>query len=175
MASVLLAGLVSEKVRQGIEATFLEGPVAGQPRIGVLQWLGAYLAYLPTAVALAFYQAGLFEHLQVFGYGRQRHVERCGQFADGCMSARQPGENGAPGRIGERRKRPVEIIFNHIVSLIWARPFGKWVAGCSAPFATPCAEQQRADDEQQDKRRHEGQFANAQNGAGIVALECDPA
>ncbi len=63
-------------------------------------------------------EPGALEHADVLGDGRQRHVEPAGELADGMIAGGEPGEDFAPGRIGEGGERDVESLHamvNHLV------------------------------------------------------------
>src|ERR1700676_3570698 len=55
----------------------------------------------------------MLEHPEMLGHGGQRHVERLGKFRHRCLASGKPRQNGAPGRIGERRESRVEEVGSH--------------------------------------------------------------
>jgi len=59
-----------------------------------------------------------FEHSQVLGHAGKRNVVRGSQVADGSFALRQPRQDAAAGRVGERGKDGVKLvleILNHVV------------------------------------------------------------
>jgi len=54
------------------------------------------------------HQPGIFQHPQVFRYGRKRHIIRGGQIADGNFPLREARQNSAARGVGERRKSGVK-------------------------------------------------------------------
>jgi len=75
--------------------------------------VGSALAALPD-------EPRLFEDFQVLRDGGQRHVERIREVGDAGLAEREPREDGAPRRVGERREGAVERarIVNHPVNNI---------------------------------------------------------
>jgi hypothetical protein len=61
-----------------------------------------------ASFALPDEQAGLFEHAEMLRHRGQRHVEGLGKLANRQLSEREPGENGAAGRITEGCEGGVE-------------------------------------------------------------------
>jgi len=58
------------------------------------------------------------EHPQVLAHAGERYVVGRGQIADGGFTLRQPPQDAAPGGVGKRGKRGVELrpgILNHMV------------------------------------------------------------
>src|SRR5215813_441877 len=109
----LLFGQLTQVLVEAVEALFPEAAVEGGPVGDVLERRRLQTAGTPLRVAAADDQSGPFEHLQVFGDGRQAHVEGLGELGDGRVTRRETGENGAPGRVGERGERGAELIESH--------------------------------------------------------------
>ena len=55
-------------------------------------------------------QAGVLEHLQVLGDGLEGHVVRRGDRVDRGVAHRQPGDDVAPGRVGEGREHLRQLV-----------------------------------------------------------------
>ncbi len=51
-------------------------------------------------------------------HAREGHAERLGKLRDGSVRTRQPLQDAAPGRVGQRGERGVQVgllILNHLV------------------------------------------------------------
>ena len=64
-------------------------------------------------------QAGVGQHIEMLHHGRQRHRQRCGQFAHrhGILRT-EPRQQAPPRAVGQRAKDPIEPIvymLNHLV------------------------------------------------------------
>src|ERR1700761_8553076 len=59
-------------------------------------------------IAPPFNEAGLFQHPQMLRYRRLTEAERPHQLRHIRTTQRQPSQDGAPGRIGERRECMIE-------------------------------------------------------------------
>ena len=93
--------------------------VVGEPVHRLLHRLCLDLAGDGAAALAAHDQAGIGQHVEVLHDGGQRHREGTGKLADAdpvfCI---EPGEQGAPRRIGQRREGAIEsrgLIVNHRV------------------------------------------------------------
>src|SRR5579885_3505177 len=58
------------------------------------------------------------QHLQMLGDRGLGHVERRSQLGDCCLTCRKPRQDGPPCRVSEGRKRRIESISCHDIS-IW--------------------------------------------------------
>lgn len=82
---------------------------------------GREAAAVNAAVDLAAQQAGGFQNSQVLGDRGKRDVEWFGKFADGGLSLRETGEDGAARGIGEGVEDAIDSgalrrrIVNHMV------------------------------------------------------------
>jgi len=63
---------------------------------------------MDAAVFSSLDELGAFEHAQVFGHGRERHVVWGCKIADGGLALREPREDGASGRVGKRCKGVIQ-------------------------------------------------------------------
>jgi hypothetical protein len=71
-----------------------------------------------AAVDFAVEQTGRFQNAHVLRDGGQRNAERLRKLCDHGLTLRQPGEDGAARRIGERAKGGIQRrrrIVNHTV------------------------------------------------------------
>ena len=94
-----------------IEAVAPEAQVAVEPFIGFVHGLGAQPAGDRAAALGSRDQPGIRQHVEMLYHRRQRHCERLGQRADRqAVGLAQPGEQGAPGRVGERGESAVERV-----------------------------------------------------------------
>ena len=104
---------------QPVEALLPERPVPGDPVRDRLERPGIQAAVADAAIAPPLQQAGFLQDLEVLRDGGERHVERLREVRDPGLSQREPREDGAPRRIGERAERPVHAggrIVNHLVN-----------------------------------------------------------
>ena len=97
-----------------IEALLPDVPVGHGPFGHVLERLRLDPARSPLRLAAAHDQPGPLQHAQVLGHGRHAHVEGLRQLGDRALAHRQPGENRAAGRVGERGKRGAQLIHRHL-------------------------------------------------------------
>src|SRR5439155_17010691 len=67
----------------------------------------------PLGIAATGDQPRALQHLQVFGDRLKAHRERRGQLVDRGLALRQPGQDGAAGRVGERREHAAELVCCH--------------------------------------------------------------
>src|SRR5208337_2841370 len=107
---LLLALQFAKIVAQTIEALFPETAIVLHPVGDVLERTCLEPAGPPLRLAPAHDQSRAFEHLQVFGNGRQADVERISQFRHGSPAGHQAREDGAPGGIGKGREGGAELI-----------------------------------------------------------------
>src|SRR3954469_2933082 len=90
------------------EATVTPEPVRGVPQPGGLQSRGAELRAAPARD-----QAGALQHLQVLRHRLHAHGERLGQLVHRRLALRQPREDLAASRIGERREGGAQLLGRH--------------------------------------------------------------
>ena len=71
-------------------------------------------------VAFAFDQRGVLQHLQMPRNGRQRYLERLGEFADRRVAFGQTRDDGPAGRVGEGGERGIELyhLTNMLINMI---------------------------------------------------------
>jgi hypothetical protein len=86
-----------------------EAAVALDPARGVPHRPGPETAPPHAALLGAREEPGPFEHAEMLVHARERHPERARELGDGGLASGEPGENGAPGRIGEGREDGVEV------------------------------------------------------------------
>src|SRR4051794_11032099 len=98
----------SEVVVELVEALGPQAPVLLDPVDGGVQGMSFQVAGPELRLPTAGDQTRAFEHLQVLGDPRQAEVERLGQLVDRRVSGREPGDDGAAGRVGERGEGGVE-------------------------------------------------------------------
>jgi len=108
-------------VQQDVETGELlvpETAVEGHPLGGIAKRRRLQPAAADAPDFAGFDQAGADQHTQVLGDRRQRHRVRLGERGHGLLAAGQLGEDGAAGRVGQRREGAVERgrqIVNHMV------------------------------------------------------------
>jgi hypothetical protein len=64
------------------------------------------------------------EHLNVFGDGLERHVERSGELGHRMLFGRNPAQDRTPHGVGQRMKNVVQVVgfrLNHLVECIYGR------------------------------------------------------
>src|SRR6266508_2666483 len=101
---------------QAIEAVLPELAIPLDPVGGLLEALRLEPAGPPLRIAAARDEAGALEDFQVLRDGRKRHVEGPGQLGDGGLTFREPRQDRAPGRIGERSERNAQVVRGHLSS-----------------------------------------------------------
>jgi len=102
-----------QQLVEPVEALGPELAVARQPLGRVAQRLGPEVAEPDGRLAAARDQPGLLEHLEVPRDGGLGHRERRGELGDAGLSALEPREDRAAGRIGERTEDCVELLVGH--------------------------------------------------------------
>src|SRR5262245_54821262 len=100
-------------VLQPVEACLPEPAIMREPVGGMAHRGGVEPARAPLRLAPARDQAGALEHLEVLGDAGKAHVEGFGEFGHRGLAKRKPRQDGAPGRIGERRERARKAIRRH--------------------------------------------------------------
>src|SRR6266704_2818981 len=98
-----------------IEALVPEAAIVLEPLGDVLERGAFETAGPPLRRAAARDQPGALQHLEMLGDGGTAHRERLGELADRALALGQPGEDGAPRRVGECRERGAEAIGRHAV------------------------------------------------------------
>jgi hypothetical protein len=83
---------------------FPKNTVLLEPDGGFFDGVGVEAAMVDAAGDLAAEQAGGFEDAEMFGDGGQGHSKRPSEFFDGGFAAREAGEDGAAGGVGESAK-----------------------------------------------------------------------
>ena len=78
-------------------------------------------------------QSGILQNPDMFHEGWQSHIERLGQFGDGCRSTGQLLDDGTAGRIGQRMKYHVQhvLMLIHMTKYIGAARTGNGLGGVS--------------------------------------------
>ncbi len=105
-------------LREAIELRVPEHMGVGQPAADRIEGRGVELTALDAAVFDGGDQAGRLEHTQMLEDRRHRHVERLGELGDRRLAPGQPGQDGAPRRVGQRAEHRVQMsvaIHNHLV------------------------------------------------------------
>src|SRR5262245_39148574 len=113
-AAFLFLGLHLVQVAvEAIESFVPKATVAFEPVVDLLEgaWLDA--ARPPLRLAAPHDEVGALQHLEMLGDGRQAHVEWLGELGDRGLTECEPRQDGAPRRIGERRKGGAEAIGCH--------------------------------------------------------------
>ena len=100
-----------EKTRKCIELLFPELPVMLDPFGGVLHGFGDQAAAINSPIFPPRDKLCPLEHPQVLRYAGERYFVGRGQIADGGFALRQPRQDAAPGGVGERSERSVEVEF----------------------------------------------------------------
>ena len=95
---------------QGVELCLPEGAIPGDPFGRIAQRFRGQPATMHPAVPLAAQQPGTLQHAQVLRDGRERHGEGRGQLCNRRLPARQPRQDRAPCRIGQRREGGVQHV-----------------------------------------------------------------
>src|SRR6266446_8488990 len=99
---------------QPIEAFFPEGSVPLDPIADVLERGSLESRWPPLSVAAARDEAGILQHSQVLGDGREAHPERLSERGDGGLSAYgEPGNYRAARGIGERAQDSGKLVSWH--------------------------------------------------------------
>ena len=83
-------------------------PVFLDPFRRAFHRLGREPAAMDAAVFSSLDELGAFEHAQVFGHGRERHVVWGCKIADGRFALREPREDAAARRVGKRCKGVIQ-------------------------------------------------------------------
>ena len=96
--------------------------VALDPRRHQVEDLRLEVDRAALGVPAAADEAGVLEHPEVLGDGLDGDVVGLGQLVDGGVAVGQPGDDVPPGRVGERREHPGELICGHVVLLV--QPIG---------------------------------------------------
>jgi hypothetical protein len=95
-----------------------ENAVLLEPGGSVLDGVGVETAAVNAAIDFTPQQTGGFEHAEMLGDGRERDVERFGEFADSRFALQKARKYGAAGGVGEGAERAVQSgvgIVNHMV------------------------------------------------------------
>jgi hypothetical protein len=117
------------------DPAFLE---LGKQAIGQAQRLGRARDALLAAFFPLGDELGALEHGHVLLDGCERHVVPRGQLGDGRVGVHHPGQDVAPGRVGERGEQLVQglrrrlSIYNHLV-VYRSTPPGLTDAGPGSP------------------------------------------
>src|SRR4051812_46916372 len=93
---------------EAIESLLPDGPIPLGPVGNVPNRARLETAWTPLRLAAARDQPRAFEHAQVLRYGRQADIERLRKLSHGPFARDEPGQNRAPGRIGQGRERGTE-------------------------------------------------------------------
>src|SRR5688572_14274351 len=107
-AMTQLLPFLAQIVREPVQARRPEGLGALHPLEGRAQTVGFQAAKTPLRLRLAPDESRALEHRQMLRDGRQGHVEGPRQLPDGRRPFRQPLDDGAAGRIGERGEGAVQ-------------------------------------------------------------------
>src|SRR5262245_13748847 len=110
LSFLLLRLNLAEINLQAIETFVPQRPVALEPRIDVLQRVRGDAAGAPLCLSAPGDEAGAFKYLEVLGHGRAAHLEGLGELRHGGLAKHEPGENGAPGRVGKRCECGAELV-----------------------------------------------------------------
>jgi hypothetical protein len=107
-----------EVTGERVEARLPESPIRFDPVVGAPQGFGAQFDLVIAAALSAANEPRALENAQMPGDGGGRHPKRLGEPSDMDMTAHEPLQDAAPGRIGERGKDRVEGdgTFNHLVN-----------------------------------------------------------
>jgi hypothetical protein len=89
-------------------------PVALDPRGHQVEHLRLQVHRAALRLPAAADQAGVLEHPQVLGDRLHGHVVGGGQLADRRVTDREPGDHVAPGRVGQRREHPGQLVRRHL-------------------------------------------------------------
>src|SRR6516165_8380484 len=90
-----------EVVVHPVEARLPDGPVAVRPGRDLLQRCRVQGARPVLGSLAPYHQPGPFQHLDVFGDGRKRHLERLGELVDSRPAFGETGKDRSPGRVGQ--------------------------------------------------------------------------
>src|SRR5215468_2973804 len=91
-----------EVVVHPVKAGLPDGPVTFSPGRDLFQWCRVQGARSVLGSLAPHHQPGPFQHLDVFGDGRKRHLERLSELVDGRPAFGETGEDRSPGRVGQR-------------------------------------------------------------------------
>lgn len=101
-----------EMALEGIDVRRPEAAVLVDPGGGVFEGAGVEAAGPPLRFATARDQAGAFQHLEVFGDGRHRHLEGPGEFGHRSLAEREPAQDGAARGIGKGGECGAQLILH---------------------------------------------------------------
>jgi hypothetical protein len=108
-----------EESAEPVEAVSPEFFVLFEPFAGLLHRRGIHRAGDCASFFVAFDQPGPGEDVEMFHYRRQRHIERCCEFAHRqALSGGEPRQHSTPRTVGQRGEDKVEAviaILNHLV------------------------------------------------------------
>ena len=109
--------MVFEIRGEQIELRFPEATVLGDPLERGAHGRGAERRPAHSSLFLDGGQSGALQHAHVFGDRGERHVESRCELTNGAIARGEPGEDVAPGGVGERGEgvieRPRKV--NHMV------------------------------------------------------------
>src|SRR5487761_2594010 len=98
---------------EAIEPLFPEPAIFGEPVVDRLECRRLELAGTPLRLTRTRDQPGVFQHLEMLGDGGPAQLERLGEFAHRGLAQCEPGQKGAPRRIGERGEGGAEAVGGH--------------------------------------------------------------
>src|SRR5262245_249523 len=119
LSFLLLRLNLAEINLQAIETFVPQRTVALEPRIDVLQRVRADAAGAPLCLSAPGDEAGAFKYLEVLRHGGAAHLEGLGELRHGGLAKHEPGENGAPGRVGKRCECGAELVGGHLSITYW--------------------------------------------------------
>jgi hypothetical protein len=99
----------SKKTRKSIELLFPELPVMLDPFGRVLHGFDQQAAAVNSSILAPRDKLCPLQHSQVLGHPGEGDVIGCGQVADGGFALRQARQDAAPGSVGKRGERGVEV------------------------------------------------------------------
>lgn len=99
-----------EQAIEALEVRLPHGAILLKPGAGLGEPLSLDPPRPPLRVLSGTDQPRALQDLQVLGDRGLAHRERRREFADGRVPAREPRKDGAPGGIGQREERGVELV-----------------------------------------------------------------
>ena len=114
----------ADAVEHGVEAAeplLRLAAVALDPSGHEVEHLGLEVAGPSLGVPGPCHQPGVLEHPDVLGHGLDRHLVRLGELVHRGVASGEPGDDVAPGRIGQGGEDPGEPVVGHVIASLFNR------------------------------------------------------
>ena len=113
--------MLQQGALERVETAGPEVLVMGDPAVGLGERPRLDAAAVRAALDGAAEQPRRLQNLHMLGRGRERHVERLGQFSHRPLGTAETAQHGAASGIGQGLEYAIEILFNHVVEYKPAR------------------------------------------------------